>query len=139
MSSCLAAIFGTPDGALPLWWAAGYVVMLALSLRGLELSMRVVVYVTVAAIAVLLFFFVVAIPHVDFARYALNIGAGPAGPVMLPEGNGEWLPFGFTGIMLSLPFGVYMFLAVEQLPLAAEESKNLTRTCRALSSCRSSA
>ncbi|WP_268878408.1 amino acid permease [Brucella tritici] len=99
--------------------------MLALSLRGLEMSMRVVVYVTVAAIAVLLFYFVVAIPHVDFTRNALNIATDPAGSVLhLPEGNGPGLPFGITGIMLSLPFGVYMFLAVEQLPLTAEEAKN---------------
>ncbi len=128
MSSYLAAIFNTPTEALPLWWIGGYAVMLALSLRGLEMSMRVVVYVTVAAIAVLLFYFVVAIPHVDFARNALNVATDPAGSVLhLPEGNGPWLPFGITGIMLSLPFGVYMFLAVEQLPLTAEEAKNPKR------------
>ncbi|MFD9898500.1 amino acid permease [Mesorhizobium sp. NPDC059025] len=127
MSSYLAAIFGTPESVLPLWWVGGYVVMLGLSLRGLELSMRVVIYITVAAIVVLLFFFVVAIPHLDFTRYALNIAAGPQGATLLPEGNGEWLPFGLTGVMLSLPFAVYMFLAVEQLPLTAEEAKNPTR------------
>jgi len=127
MSSYLAAIFGTPQSALPLWWVAGYVVMLGLSLRGLELSMKVVIYVTVAAIAVLVFFFVVAIPHVDFFKYALNIGAAVDGPAALADGNGPWLPFGFTGVMLALPFGVYMFLAVEQLPLTAEEAKNPTR------------
>lgn len=128
MSLYLAAIFGTPPSVLPLWWIAGYAVMLGLSLRGLELSMRVVIYITVAAILVLLFFFVVAIPHVDFAKYALNIGFDASGAVTrLPEGNGPWLPFGLTGIMLSLPFAVYMFLAVEQLPLTAEESKNPTR------------
>lgn len=124
MASYLAAIFGTPDGWLPLWWVAGYIVMLGLSVRGLELSMRVVVWITVAAVLVLLFFFAVALPHVDFVRHALNVGAdGKA----LPEGAGPWLPFGLTGIMLSLPFGVYMFLAVEQLPLTAEEAKNPTR------------
>ncbi|MBK1868913.1 amino acid permease [Aestuariivirga sp. YIM B02566] len=128
MSLYLAAIFGTPPSALPLWWIGGYAIMLLLSLRGLELSMRVVIYVTVAAIAVLLFFFVVAIPHVDFARYALNIGIDASGAaVKLEGGNGMWFPFGLTGVMLALPFGVYMFLAVEQLPLTAEESKNPTR------------
>lgn len=128
MSLYLAAIFGTPPAALPLWWIAGYAVMLGLSLRGLELSMRVVIYVTVAAIAVLLFFFVVAIPHLDFAKYALNIGIDAAGAATrLPVGNGPWFPFATTGIMLSLPFAVYMFLAVEQLPLTAEEAKNPTR------------
>lgn len=124
MSSYLAAIFGTPDSFLPLWWVVGYAVMLGLSMRGLELSMRVVVWITVAAILVLLFFFLVAIPHIDFAKNALNIASDGS---LIEGGNGPWLPFGFTGIMLSLPFGVYMFLAVEQLPLTAEEAKNPTR------------
>lgn len=125
MSAYLAAIFGTPSEWLPAWWVAGYVLMLGLSLRGQALSMRVVVIVTVAAIAVLGFFFVVAVPFVDFATNALNIGVDANGAIVeLPEGNGPWFPFGLTGVMLALPFGVYMFLAVEQLPLTAEESKN---------------
>jgi ethanolamine permease len=124
MSSYLAAIFGTPDSFLPLWWVVGYVVMLGLSMRGLELSMRVVVWVTVAAILVLLFFFAVAIPGMDFSRNALNIATDGS---LIEGGGGSWLPFGFTGIMVSLPFAVYMFLAVEQLPLTSEESRNPTR------------
>lgn len=128
MSAYLSAIFGTPPEWLPVWWVAGYALMLGLSLRGQELSMRVVVIITVAAVAVLAFFFVAAVPFVDFATNALDIGLGPEGmPVELAAGNGPWFPFGFTGIMLALPFGVYMFLAVEQLPLTAEESRNPVR------------
>lgn len=128
MSAYLAAIFGTPVEWQPIWWIAGYAVMLALSFRGLELSMRVVVVVTVAAIAILIFFCAAAIPHLDFARYALNIGIGPDGAaVELPEGNGPWLPFGMTGVFLALPFAVYMFLAIEQLPLTAEEAHSPRR------------
>ena len=40
----------------------------------------------------------------------------------LPEGNGPWLPFGLGGALACLPFAVWLFLAIEQLPLAAEES-----------------
>ncbi|MGH7288913.1 MAG: amino acid permease, partial [Myxococcota bacterium] len=40
----------------------------------------------------------------------------------LPEGNGPLFPMGLTGILASLPFAVWLFLAIEQLPLAAEES-----------------
>jgi ethanolamine permease len=123
MSAYLAALFGTPDWAMPVWWVIGYAVMLTLSFRGLALSMRVVVVVTVAAIAILLVFFAASIPHLDFARYALNIGTGPDGAaVELPDGNGPWLPFGVHGIFVALPFAIYMFLAIEQLPLTAEES-----------------
>jgi ethanolamine permease len=128
MGAYLGAIFGTPGEVQPLWWIAGYGVMLVLSMRGLELSMRVVVAITVAAILILLFFFLASIPHLDFARYALNIGVGADGKaVELAEGNGPWLPFGMTGVFLALPFAVYMFLAIEQLPLTAEEAHSPTR------------
>ena len=40
----------------------------------------------------------------------------------MPEGGGPWFPFGFTGVLFAMPFAVWLFLAIEQLPLAAEES-----------------
>jgi ethanolamine permease len=40
----------------------------------------------------------------------------------LPEGNGSWFPFGWQGVLATLPFAVWLFLAIEQVPLAAEES-----------------
>ena len=128
MGTYLGAIFGTDPALQPLWWLAGYGVMLALSFRGLDISMRVLVIITVAAIATLVFFCISAIPSLDFAKHALNIGIGTDGKAMeLPDGNGPWLPFGVTGIFFSLPFAVYMFLAIEQLPLTAEESHSPTR------------
>jgi ethanolamine permease len=55
----------------------------------------------------------------DFSRWALNIASDGS---ELPEGNGPWFPFGFSGALAALPFAVWLFLAIEQLPLAAEES-----------------
>lgn len=128
MGTYLSAIFGTAPQWQPLWWLVGYACMLLLSVRGLGVSMRVVVLITLAAIGVLVFFFATAIPHVDFAAKALNLASGADGtPVEVAGGNGPWLPFGLTGVMLALPFGVYMFLAIEQLPLTAEESHDPSR------------
>lgn len=128
MGSYLSALFGTDPQWQPLWWLVGYALMLLLSVRGLGVSMRAVVLITLGAIAVLLFFFISALPHVDFAGNALNLAAGADGkPVEVEGGNGPWLPFGLTGVMLALPFGVYMFLAIEQLPLTAEESHDPSR------------
>ena len=45
----------------------------------------------------------------------------------LPDGHGPFLPFGVHGILASLPFAVWLFLAIEQLPLAAEESADPKR------------
>jgi ethanolamine permease len=120
----LTAIFETPAAFQPLWWILGYIVFVGLNARGVELSFTVTAVVTLLAIAVLVVFFIGAIPLFDFGRYALNIGADPAtgAAVELPEGNGPFLPFGIYGVLAAMPFAVWLFLAIEQLPLAAEES-----------------
>lgn len=101
---------------------------LLLNLRGVELSFKVSVTVTLGALAILAIYWVSAIPHFDLDRWALNIGVGADGSaVELPEGGGSWLPFGFAGALASLPFAVWLFLAIEQLPLAAEESDDPKR------------
>ena len=123
IGSYMTAIFETPTAAQPLWWVGAYAVFLLLNLRGVELSFRVSVFVTLGALAVLAIYWVSALPHFDFNRWALNIGVGPDGAtVELPEGGGSWLPFGIGGALAALPFAVWLFLAIEQLPLAAEES-----------------
>ncbi|MFL5259794.1 MAG: amino acid permease, partial [Hyphomicrobiales bacterium] len=120
----LTQIFGTPDSFQPVWWIVGYVVFVGLNARGVELSFTVTTIVTLLALAILAFFFVSAIPSMDFGKYAMNIGADPAtgAAVELPGGHGPFLPFGGYGILAALPFAVWLFLAIEQLPLAAEES-----------------
>jgi ethanolamine permease len=57
----------------------------------------------------------------------MNIGPDPAtgAAVELPEGNGPFLPVGVHGILAALPF--WLFLAIEQLPLAAEEAADPKR------------
>jgi len=104
----MTAIFETPASAQPAWWVGAYVVFLLLNLRGVELSFRVSVVVTLGALAVLAIYWVSAIPHFDLHRWALN--------------HGPWLPQGWGGVLATLPFAVWLFLAIEQLPLAAEES-----------------
>lgn len=69
-----------------------------------------------------------AISHFDFSRWALNIGVGSDGaPMELPAGGGSFLPFGWMGVLTAMPFAVWLFLAIEQLPLAAEESHDPVR------------
>jgi ethanolamine permease len=114
-----------PDSSVwpPLWWLVTYALFLALNIFGVALSFRVTLVVTLLSLAVLIIFWISAIPNMDFSRWALNIGVGPDGAAMeLPEGNGSMFPFGFSGVLATLPFAVWLFLAIEQLPLAAEES-----------------
>ncbi|MGQ0656911.1 MAG: amino acid permease [Chromatiales bacterium] len=126
--SYLGSIFETSPGFAPVWWALGYLVFVGLNVLGVELSFRVSVLVTVLALAVLAIFWVSAIPHFDFSRWALNIGVGADGAaVELPEGNGPFMPFGWYGVLAALPFAVWFFLAIEELPLAAEETHDPKR------------
>jgi ethanolamine permease len=64
IGSYLGAIFETGPEMQPFWWAGSYVVFLLLNLLGVELSFRVSVVVTVAALAILAVFWVSAIPHI---------------------------------------------------------------------------
>jgi ethanolamine permease len=119
IGSYMSSIFGTPDALQPLWWIGFYVVFVGLNIVGVELSFRVTLVVTLLALTCLVVFWFSALPHIDFARYAMNVAADGSA---LPDGNGPFLPKGYTGILAALPFAVWLFLAIEQLPLAAEES-----------------
>jgi ethanolamine permease len=103
----------------PLLWLGTYIVFLILNVFGVELSFRVTLIITLLSLLILVVFWVSALPNFDFNRWALNIA--PDG-TELPEGNGPFFPFGWEGVLKTLPFAVWLFLAIEQLPLAAEES-----------------
>jgi ethanolamine permease len=111
----LGAIFGTPDAWAPLWWLAAYALFVGLNAAGVETSFRVTVAVTVLALAILAVFWLGALPGLDLARHALDQEPQP--------GASRWLPFGWRGVAAALPFAVWFYLAIEELPLAAEESQ----------------
>jgi len=110
----LGAIFGTPPAAEPLWWLVSYALFVGLNIKGVEITFRFTVLITGLALGVLLVFWVSALPHFDMA-WALNIEPEPGGT--------RWLPRGPVGILSALPFAIWFFLAIEQLPLAAEEAE----------------
>ena len=109
----LGAIFGTPPQLAPLWWVACYGLFVALNVVGVEMSFRVSVVITICALAVLAVFFVGALPLFDLHRWALEGGA--------------WLPKGWLGVLAALPFALWLYLGIEQLPLASEESHDPAR------------
>jgi ethanolamine permease len=123
ISGYFGSITGMDTALYPILWIIFYAIFLALNIYGVALSYKVTLVVTLISLAVLVVFWISAITHMDFNRWALNIGVGPDGKaVELPEGGGSLFPFGFTGVLATLPFAVWLFLAIEQVPLAAEES-----------------
>ncbi|MDQ0463253.1 ethanolamine permease [Caulobacter ginsengisoli] len=119
IGSYLGAIFETPPEWQPVYWIVAYLIFVGINVLGVALSFQVTVVITLVAMACLAVFWTSALPQSDFARYALNVGAGG---VELPDGHGPFLPDGIAGALRQLPFAVWLFLAIEQLPLAAEES-----------------
>src|SRR4029078_10182977 len=77
IGSYLTGIFGTPAAFQPVYWILGYGIFVVVYAAGAALSFTVTVIVTLLAIAMLLIFFVSAIPLIDFGKYAMNIGADP--------------------------------------------------------------
>ncbi len=114
----LQSIFDTPDAWQPAWWAGLYVVFVGLNILGVAESFRFVVFITIVALLILALFFVSALPH--FAWENLwNIQPDP--------GETKYLPKGWTAVGAALPFAIWLYLAIEQLPLAAEESVDIKR------------
>jgi ethanolamine permease len=104
----LAAVFGTPHAWEPLWWLLAYAVFVTLNVWGVEMTFHVSVAVTLIALAVLAVFWVGAAPHLDLARWAAPF---------FPAGRST-----VTSALVQLPFALWLYLGIEQLPLAAEES-----------------
>ncbi|HYJ25838.1 MAG TPA: ethanolamine permease [Acidimicrobiia bacterium] len=110
-------LFGFELG-LPWWWVIFYAIFVGLNIIGIEATMRFSVVIAVISLAVLAVFFVLAIPEFDAAKLT-NIVA--------EEGGTSFLPFGIAGIFAALPFAIWFYLAIEELPLAAEESMDPKR------------
>lgn len=103
---------------LPVWWLIFYAIFVGLNVMGAEITFKFTVLITFVALGILTVFWIGAIPHFDLDQ-ALNIPPEP--------GNSRWFPFGLGGILPALPFAIWFYLAIEELPLAAEESHDPKR------------
>ena len=108
----------------PFWWAVFFIAFVWLNIAGIEATMRFTVIITFLALGILAVFFIAALTKFD-ASLLFNIPDG--GGESLPDGGGPFLPFGIGGILKALPFAIWFYLAIEELPLAAEESMDPKR------------
>lgn len=104
----------------PLWWAVLYLVFLGVNILGAALGFRLAVVVSVLSIAVLAVFVVVALASGGFSADRL-FDVAPAG------GGSAFLPGGLLPVLLVMPFAMWFFLGIEELPLAAEEAHDPQR------------
>ncbi|GHH48809.1 ethanolamine permease [Streptomyces candidus] len=119
-------LFGLTSG-WPVYLAC-FAVFIGIHLWGVGEALRFSLVVTAIAVAALLIFAVGA--FTEFNADGLN-------DIPVDEdalGANSWLPFGLLGIWAAFPFGMWFFLGVEGVPLAAEEAKDPVRSMpRALS------
>lgn len=97
-----------------------YAVLIALNSAGAHISFRFAIVVSIISIAIIVVFSVMALfsPALDWASL-WNIEPDP--------GWNEFLPHGVLPILFALPFAMWFFLGIEELPLAAEESLDPVR------------
>jgi ethanolamine permease len=103
-----------------IWWLVLYAVFIALNAAGANISFTFAIVVSIISIGILLVFSVMAITSGLFSVDKLfDIAPDP--------GQTEFLPHGWLPILFALPFAMWFFLGIEELPLAAEESVNPAR------------
>ncbi|MDP8950114.1 MAG: ethanolamine permease, partial [Actinomycetota bacterium] len=104
----------------PLVYLFFYAVFVGIHLYGVGEALKLMFAITVIAVVALAAFVIGMIPQFEVANL-FNIDPTNA------AGASSFLPFGLVGIWAALPYAIWFFLAIEGVPLAAEESRDPAR------------
>ncbi len=105
-----------PGVPLWVWWLISYALFIGINVWGVEITLKVGLVITLLAMGVLAVFYVAAIVSGAFQWSLLfNVPADPGQ-------SATFLPKGWGGVFAALPFAIWFYLAIEELPLAAEET-----------------
>jgi len=100
-----------------IWWIVLYAIFVTLNSAGSEISFKFSVVVAVMSIGILVVFAVMTLTSGLLNWDSLWNIPSDGGAT-----SSTFLPFGVMGILFAIPFGVWLFLGIEALPLAAEEA-----------------
>jgi len=111
-------LFGITDG----WWVylVAYVLFVGVHLWGVGEALKLMFGITLIAVVALIATVVGLIPKFD-ASNLFNID--PDGSAL----SSSFLPMGISGLLAAFVYGIWFFLAVEGVPLAAEETADPKR------------
>ncbi|MBN7552283.1 amino acid permease, partial [Mycobacteroides abscessus subsp. abscessus] len=106
---------GLADG----WWIylAVYAVFIGIHLSGAGEALRTMFIITGVALVGLVIFTIGAVGRFDVHNLT-NIPVDESA-----RGASAFLPYGYLGIWAAVPFAIWLFLAIEGVPLAAEEAR----------------
>ncbi|HEA16622.1 MAG TPA: ethanolamine permease [Pseudoalteromonas prydzensis] len=101
----------------PWVYALFYIVFISIHLAGVGEALKVMMVISGLAVFAIIATAIALFTHFD-ASQLFDIAITDA------AGASEFLPFGWYGVWAALPFAMWLFLAVEGVPLAAEEAKD---------------
>ncbi|GLU46141.1 ethanolamine permease [Nocardiopsis ansamitocini] len=109
-------------GGTPAWvvYLACYLIFVGIHLWGVGEALRLMFVITGVAMVALVAFIIGMVPKFDPANL-FDIAPTDA------LGASEFLPFGYAGVLGAFVFGIWFFLAIEGVPLAAEEARDPKR------------
>jgi ethanolamine permease len=102
------------------WWVILYAVFIGLNSAGAAISFKFAIVVSIISIIILLVFAAMAAFSGLFSWDKLL-------DIKPDAGQSLFLPHGIVPILFALPYAMWFFLGIEELPLAAEESHNPVR------------
>ncbi len=94
-----------------------YLLFMGIHLKGAGEALKIMFAITLVAVIALVVFVVAIAPHFSLQNL-FDI------PTTTASGASAFLPQGYLGIWAAVPFAIWFFLAVEGVPLAAEEAKD---------------
>ncbi len=98
-------------------YLACYVIFVGIHLYGVGEALRLTMAITALAVVGLIVFVIAMVPKFD-ADNLFDIVPNTA------AGASDFIPFGYAGVLGALVYGIWFFLAVEGVPLAAEEARD---------------
>ncbi len=101
----------------PIVYLFFYAVFIGIHIYGVGEALKLMFVITAIAAVALIAFIVGMIPQFDPSNL-FNIEPTSA------FGASAFLPFGYVGIWAAIPYAIWFFLALEGVPLAAEEARN---------------
>lgn len=101
--------------------ASFFTVFLGIHMYGAGEALRLIFAITALAVIALVVWVFAMIPFFDSAKL-FDIAVNPDA-----VGASPFLPFGYFGIWAAIPFAMWFFLAIEGVPLAAEETSDPKR------------
>ena len=102
----------------PWVYAAFYLVFVGIHLAGAGEALKVMMVISALAVLAIVGTAFALVPHFETSNL-FDIASSEAG--------NNFMPMGWIGVWSALPFAMWLFLAVEGVPLAAEEARDPAR------------